>query len=108
MKNNTQNSKQLLEQLIKSLPNDFSLNQTKYYLKCALNEIIHIENKRNKRENLQQKTIEEHKEKMQMFMNPTLNVAQAKEVIENIDKMIAVEQQKLIKANQSKNEIISD
>ena len=92
MKNNTGESKILLEKLIKSLPGDHVLQGARYHLKCALNEIEQVENKRQGREVVRQTTEDAYKAKMNSFFITPDN---AKAVLNGIDSMISEEQKKI-------------
>jgi len=92
MKNNTSESKVLLEKTLRSLPIDHVLQGARYHLKCALNEIQKVEGKRQNREVVRKTSEEEHKAKMgNFFITP--DIAQA--VLDGIDNMIDEEQTKI-------------
>jgi hypothetical protein len=92
MKNNTSESKVLLERALKSLPLDGSLQQARHHLKCALEEMQHVESKRYKREVIRKTVEEEYKEKMgKYFISPQ----NAPSLLNTIDQMIEQEQKKI-------------
>ncbi len=92
MKNNTNESKVLLEKALQSLPQDNALQGARYHLKCAINEITHIEIKRKGREVVRKTTEEMYKEKMNSFFVTPSN---AKTVLDKIESMISEEKKKI-------------
>jgi flagellar biosynthesis chaperone FliJ len=100
MKNNTGESKMLLEKALKNLPLDGSLQQVRRHLKCALEEIQHVEGKRHKREIISKTVEEEYKEKMgKCFIAPQ----NAPSLLNTIDQMIEQEQKKIGKMQEKVN-----
>jgi len=55
MKNNTQGLKNLLEEALGNVPDDFSLSEVRFHIRAALGLIEHVESKRQRRDNLQKK-----------------------------------------------------
>ncbi|MCK9459662.1 MAG: hypothetical protein M0R80_08490 [Proteobacteria bacterium] len=92
MKNNTDESKALLERALKELPNDFALQNARYHLKRTLNEIEQVEDKRHKREKSRITIEEDYRAKMNSFFITPDN---AKAVLDGIDSMISEEQKKI-------------
>ena len=50
MKNNTKETRNLLEKLLMQLPQDNSLSEVRYHLKSAMNKLEDVERKRERRE----------------------------------------------------------
>jgi hypothetical protein len=90
MKNNTNKARNLLEQALLSLPQDFSLDTARRSIKIALSEIIQIENKREKRNKLK----ENRKELKNKLMPSSIKI---------IDELIKQENKK-IENNKNKKE----
>jgi hypothetical protein len=99
MKNNTGQTKQLLEQALRALPDDFALQGARSSIIAALNHISSIEHKRQRRENTQK-----HLEKIQAqqpFNIAPLSPTQAKAAINGLEKLI---QQELANIDARKSE----
>jgi hypothetical protein len=92
MKNNSSETKIMLEKALQNLPPDQAMQSVRFHLKCALNEIIKVEGRRQKREVVRKSTEENYKEKMNSFFISSENAPLA---LNAIDKMIAQEQNKL-------------
>jgi len=100
---NTERSKNLIAEAIKSLSNDFALSDARAMLTKALNEIQHIESKRARRENIDYKPTattrfaESHvsKETTTARQSQPWTHEQILSTVSLIDKMIAEEKQKL-------------
>lgn len=90
----------LLERALKSLPLDNSLQQARYHLKCVLEEVQHIEGKRQKREVIRKTVEEEYKDKMGKFFISPQN---APSLLNTIDQMIEQEQKKIGKMQEKVN-----
>jgi hypothetical protein len=82
MKNNTNKAKNLLEQALFNLPQDFSLETARRSIKIALSEIIQIENKREKRN-----TLKENRKEIKNKLMPSS--------IKIIDELIKQENKKI-------------
>lgn len=88
MKNNTQNSKELLFKALHNLPEDFALREAKQQIVRAINEIEKIEGRRAQREQNLQK--EKEKEK-KIFISPYT----ASQQLQEIENMINSEKKRL-------------
>jgi hypothetical protein len=90
MKINTSKTKNLLEQALFHLPQDFSLESARRSIKIALSEILQIENKREKRN-----TLKENRKELKNKLMPSS--------IKIIDELIKTENKKIEK-NKNKKE----
>lgn len=103
MKNNTAKSRQLIEQAMRELPDNFALRDVRYNLARALTEIGRVEKKRGKREVTQMTPHQkwEMDKETNRLMPPNLTEQQKTNVIGQIDAMISAEQQKIDKPKAS-------
>lgn len=87
------NTKTLLEEVLKTLPWQNKFSQLRFHINKAIYELEHIERKEIKK--IDKETVAEqwrYDIQKQIIINPTLDV---KNTVNIIDQMIAVEQQKL-------------
>ena len=47
MKNNTNQTKELLQKALVNIPQDFSLSEVRYHIRVALNKLENVEKKRS-------------------------------------------------------------
>ena len=90
MKNNTEPTKDFLQRALRSLPNDFALNEVRSHLKMALSKLEVVENRRNKRESSQQAN-----NNWVIANGELMHPAMAKKVIAELDHMINYEKLRL-------------
>ena len=98
MKDNTTKSKELLEQALRLLPRDFALSNARAYLNRAINEVKSVETKRIKRNEVLK--TEEKKTFEPIHMSPQ----QQKTALDQLDKLIEAEENKLKALRNKKNE----
>jgi len=106
----TERSKQLLEQALRAMPQNFSLREVRYHMTRALSELQKIENKRAKRESqLTPRDKWELDLKSGKLVPPNLNDQQKIDYLRRIDELIAAEQAKIDSMNhQSENDLLTD
>lgn len=102
MKDNTGQTKQYLEQALRSLPPDFSLQGARSHIIAALNHMTAVEHKRSQRENTQRQLakMEEDRQRAQtMGLAPwqtwQMSLPQARNALKSLDNMINAELAKL-------------
>lgn len=91
MKNNTMTAKEFLLKAIQQMPGDFALQEAKWHLFQALNKMEKVEDKRYKREILQQ---EENKK---LIGKKSLSDPRASSNLDILDKMIGEEKENIQK-----------
>ena len=96
MKDNTQKAKQLLQQAIREMPQDFALSEARYHLGAALSKIQEIEKKRERRhiQELQQ-------QQQQLQVGQSTNI---RETLNCIDEMINAEKRKIEEINERRKQ----
>jgi len=93
MKQNTTDTKRLIEQAIRLLPQDNTLSEARFHLKAALGHVEHVEQKRLRREMVQkQNEMEARFKQMGQTQNGAVDL---RENLKIIDELIAAEQKKL-------------
>ena len=100
MKNNTEPTKDFLQRALRSLPNDFALNEVRSHLNMALSKLELVESRRNKRESQQINN------NWAIVNGELMHPAMAKKVIAELDHMINYEKLKLEQMKKKKE--ISD
>lgn len=89
MKNNTQNTRALLQRALLEAPEDFALSEVRYHIRAALSKLEHVEKKRDKRQIQQERRHEVQAQKQAIHAFDPLRQLQA------IDDMIAEEKAKI-------------
>lgn len=95
MKNNTEQTKMLLQKALLDTPADFALSEVRFHIRAALSKLENVEKKRNKRE----VSLEQRKEKAaasQQAYNPFA-------ALQAIDEMIAEEKAKIDEIHRRRN-----
>lgn len=95
MKKNISDTISKLEKLYFEIPDDFALQNARVFCRKAINEMKEIQNKRNKREMVQQQQIN------QQYSYPDMN--SAKLALKELDRLIAMENKKLEKPKNNNN-----
>ena len=93
MKNNTTDTKRLIQQAINNMPDDFTLSEARFHLRAALSHVESVETKRNRREAVQRQN-EMNARFKSMGQIPTGTI-DLRENLKAIDDLIAAEQKKL-------------
>lgn len=93
MKNNTTDTKRLIQQALAAMPNDNTLSEARHHLRAALNHVDNVEQKRLRREAVQKQN--ELKTQFNSMGNLQGNPAALRESLKAIDDMIEKEQKKL-------------
>jgi hypothetical protein len=92
----TERSKQLIEQALRAMPQDFSLRDARYHIGRALAEIHKVEKKKAKRQSeitpRQQWEFDLHSGKL---VPPGMNNDQKIDYVKKIDELISAEQSKI-------------
>jgi hypothetical protein len=96
MKNNTEDTKLKLLQILNSLPQDFALHEVRNYIRAAIIKLESVEEKRIKR-NIAHKTRMESP----VLLDP-------KSAIQAIDEEITREKNKLLEASKRKNKGVEE
>lgn len=97
MSNTTQQSKDFLMQALHTLPDDFSLTETRSYIKKALNELEYVQTKKIRRQDNIKKEETKKIAANNNFRNP-------QDILNLIDKMIEEENNKIDKIKKPKNQ----
>lgn len=106
MKNDIVKSRELIEQAFKALPTDNVLINARNYLFKALQEVVQVEKKRNKKT----ESVMTPSQKWQLdlktstLMNP-MNPQQQKDALQALEQMIADEQKKLAEVTQKSSKL---
>lgn len=100
MVNKTKRSKELIEQALRAMPQDFSLRDARIQLTRALKEILKVETQLEKK---QQQLTPEQKWKLDMetgmLLGPQLTPSQHKNVLDQIESLISKEENKIRNLN---------
>ena len=93
MKNNTENTRNLLEAALASCPDDCSLNVARNFIRAALQQVHHVEGKRGRRHLAeQQQTLKQYP-----YLAPRydLTAKECRQAVMRLDRMIAQEEAKI-------------
>lgn len=94
MKNNTTDTKRLIQQALATMPADNALAEARHHLRAALNHVDHVEQKRVRREAVQKQNA--MNEQFKQMGNMQMGSPEAlRETLRSIDDMIAKEEKKL-------------
>lgn len=94
MKNNTNQAKMLLEQALRSMPDDFSLSEARNLMRSALASIDKVESRRTSRQAAQDmlsKAMEDRRQVGMPTMGYSMTAQEAKMAVTTLEKMIARE-----------------
>jgi hypothetical protein len=86
MKKNIVDTISKLEKLYFEIPDDFALQNARFFFRKAINEMKEIQNKRNKREIVQQQVNQQY---------APMDANSAKLALRELDRLIALENKKL-------------
>ena len=92
----TERSKQLIEQALRSMPQDFKLRDARYHMSRALAEIHKVESKKAKRQAVTTPRQQwEMDLKSSKLINPAMNGQQKIDYLKQIDELISTEKEKI-------------
>lgn len=89
MSKNTEKSKDFLARAIQNLPNDYALSEVRQFLKMAMARLEHVEKKRENR------AMNQHERWQQDLEVGLQNPYNAKQTLDEIERMIAAEASKI-------------
>ena len=91
MKKNINETISKLEKLYFEIPDDFALQNARVFCRKAINEMKEIQNKREKRERVQQMA----------YQQSHMDIDSAKLALKELDRLIELENKKLEKPNEN-------
>ena len=95
----TERSKQLIEQALRAMPQDFSLRDARYHMGRALSEIQKVEKKKIKRQSVMTPRQQWEFDLQSGKLTPPGTNQQKVDHIKQIDELIAAEQAKIDSTN---------
>lgn len=103
MKNNTLQTRNLLEQALRSLPGDFALQGVRSHIAAALGQVNAVERRRQARHDAETKVAEAEAARLSRYRPWLLTPQQAGDAIASLDKMIQHELGKIAEARDNRN-----